>query len=52
MNYFSPLLNRLSSNSTAAEIYKMLSPFYESNSILLEYPLVKMYKNCIYFGEN
>ena len=48
--YFKTKIGKITASSKPAEVYQIFSPFYEAEGLVIEYPLVKLYKNCVYFG--
>ena len=37
-------------NTSGDLIYKIMAPFYELCCLQIPVPLIKKYKNCMYFG--
>jgi len=50
-SYFKDKIKHLNNSTTPESIYKIFNPLYELCGIKIEVPLIKKYKNCIYFGE-
>lgn len=44
-------MDLISQESSPETIYMTLFPFYQLCGITITTPLIKKYKNCIYFGE-
>lgn len=51
-NYFGARLKQIGGDTTPEQIFKTFNPFYELCGIQLTIPLIKKYKNCLYFGES
>ena len=49
-SYFEPKFDLFKGNTTAQLIYKIMAPFYELCGMQIPQPLIKKYKNCLYFG--
>ena len=50
--YFSEKLDLIRGETSAEHIFNLMAPFYELCGIQIPLPLIKKYKNCLYFGEN
>lgn len=51
-NYFRQKIDQIKIETKAEDIYKIMAPFYELCGIQIQLPLIKKYKNCLYFGQN
>lgn len=50
-NYFETKMGVIIQESSPETIYSTLYPLYELCGITITTPLIKKYKNCVYFGE-
>lgn len=50
--YFQDKIKIIHGQTEPDQVYKILNPFYELCGIKLGLPLIKKYKNCVFFGDS
>lgn len=51
-NYFKEKIHSINASTSPEQVYRIMNPFYELCGVKISLPLIKKYKNCVYFGNS